>query len=140
LPNTKLKAIEINEAAVSELRKLPWMAEVYHGSLLEQTFSNIADLSFTSGVLMHIKPECLTQAYKALYDSSRSYIMLFEYYNPTPVTVQYRGHTGQLFKRDFAGEMMDRYPDLRLIDYGFLYRRDPNFPMDDGTWFLMEKK
>jgi spore coat polysaccharide biosynthesis protein SpsF len=45
-----------------------------------------------------------------------------------------------LFKRDFAGEMMDRYPDLKLLDYGFVYHRDPAFPDDDITWFLMEKK
>jgi spore coat polysaccharide biosynthesis protein SpsF len=45
-----------------------------------------------------------------------------------------------LFKRDFAGEMLEQFADLRLIDYGFAYRRDPAFPQDDITWFLMEKK
>jgi hypothetical protein len=44
------------------------------------------------------------------------------------------------FKRDFAGEIMDRFPDLRLVDYGFVYHRDPQFPQDDFTWFLMEKR
>jgi len=44
-----------------------------------------------------------------------------------------------LFKRDFAGEMLDRYPALKLLDYGFVYRRDPLFPQDDMTWFLLEK-
>ena len=34
---------------------------------------------------------------------------------------------------------MDRHPSLSLIDYGFAYRRDPTFPQDDITWFLMEK-
>ena len=32
-----------------------------------------------------------------------------------------RGHSDRLFKRDFAGEMMDRHPQLQLIDYGFAY-------------------
>ena len=62
-----------------------------------------------------------------------------EYYNPAPVAVTYRGHTNRLFKRDFCGEIMTRFPDLRLADYGFAYRRDPSFPQDDITWFLMEK-
>ncbi|QVL50178.1 MAG: hypothetical protein KFB96_06875 [Thiocapsa sp.] len=44
-----------------------------------------------------------------------------------------------MFKRDFAGEMLDRYPDLELIDYGFIYRRDPVFPQDDMTWFLLQR-
>ena len=51
----------------------------------------------------------------------------------------YRGHEGKLFKRDFAGELLDKYPDLKLIDYGFVYHRDTNFPQDDCTWFLLEK-
>ena len=57
-----------------------------------------------------------------------------------PVEITYRGETGKLFKRDFAGEILDRFPDLALIDYGFAYRRDPNFPQDDLSWFLMEKQ
>jgi len=28
---------------------------------------------------------------------------------------------------------------MRLIDYGFAYRHDPNFPQDDITWFLLER-
>jgi spore coat polysaccharide biosynthesis protein SpsF len=53
--------------------------------------------------------------------------------------INYRGHKDRLFKRDFAGELMDKYPDLKLVDYGFVWRRDNNFPQDDGTWFLLEK-
>jgi len=34
---------------------------------------------------------------------------------------------------------MDIYKDCKLIDYGFSYRRDPAFPQDDITWFLIEK-
>ena len=52
------------------------------------------------------------------------FIGLVEYYNPTPVEVEYRGHVQKLFKRDFAGEMLDRFPDLTLVHYGFAYHRD----------------
>jgi hypothetical protein len=34
--------------------------------------------------------------------------------------------------------MLDRFPDLSLVEYGFVYHRDP-FPQDDLTWFLLEK-
>lgn len=68
------------------------------------------------------------------------YILIAEYYNPVPVEVSYRGNSGKLFKRDFAGEMLDRYSDLQLLDYGFSYRRDPQFPTDDINWFLLEKR
>lgn len=77
--------------------------------------------------------------YNALHQAARRYVCLVEYYNPIPMEATYRGHTGKLFERDFAGELLDKFPDLRLVDYGFVYRRDLNFPQDDPTWFLLEK-
>jgi hypothetical protein len=69
------------------------------------------------------------------------YLLVAEYYNPTPGGHQLpRAMMDRLFKRDFAGEIMDRHPQMHLVDYGFAYRRDPNFPQDDITWFLMEKR
>jgi spore coat polysaccharide biosynthesis protein SpsF len=78
--------------------------------------------------------------YDKLFAACGRYLMVAEYYNPAPVAISYRGHSDRLFKRDFAGELMDHYPQLQLVDYGFAYRRDPNFPQDDITWFLMEKR
>ncbi len=90
-------------------------------------------------MLIHINPDALDAVYQRLYECSSRYIVIAEYYNPTPVTIEYRGHSGKLFKRDFAGEMMDKYPDLQLLDYGFCWHRDPVFPQDDITWFLLHK-
>ena len=91
------------------------------------------------GVLIHINPEYLSTVYQKLYDASSKYILVTEYYNPSAVSIPYRGHSDRLFKRDFAGEMMEKFQDLKLIDYGFVYRNDPSFPQDDITWFLMKK-
>lgn len=90
-------------------------------------------------MLIHIAPQHLQAVYQKLYNASNRYILISEYYNPTPVSVEYRGHKDKLFKRDFAGEMLDCYSDLKLIDYGFVYRRDAHFAQDDTTWFLMQK-
>lgn len=90
-------------------------------------------------MLIHINPEYLEQMYDVLYKSSRRWILVGEYYNPTPIEIAYRGHEGRLFKRDFAGELMDRYPLLKIVDYGFVWHRDAQFPLGDMTWFLMEK-
>jgi len=81
----------------------------------------------------------LNDVYTRLYNFSDKYICIAEYYNPTPVKISYRGHDNRLFKRDFAGELMNKYPDLELVDYGFHYHKDPVFPQDDITWFLMKK-
>ena len=98
------------------------------------------DLVLIKGVLIHINPDELNQVYEKLVAATSRYLMVTEYYNPVPVTIPYRGHVDRLFKRDFAGEIMELHPEMKLLDYGFVYRRDPNFPQDDLTWFLMERR
>jgi len=34
---------------------------------------------------------------------------------------------------------MNRHPQPQLVDYTFVYLRDPNFPQGDITWFLIQK-
>lgn len=140
LPKAKYAAVEINESASSEITK--WSAgkvKVFNESILDFKSFEKYDLAFVKGVLIHINPEELNKVYDSLYETSSKYIMIGEYYNPSPVGIDYRGHKNRLFKRDFCSEMMDRHPDLDLIEYGFSYHRDPNFPQDDITWFLLEK-
>jgi len=140
LPKARLAAVEINSQAVAELKQqLLFVSEIYHESILNFHPQDIYDLVFTKGVLIHINPDKLSSVYELLYKSSRRYILIAEYYNPQPVEVVYRGHGGRLYKRDFAGEFMDKYSDCQLIDYGFVYHRDPMFPLDDLTWFLLKK-
>lgn len=98
------------------------------------------DLTLIKGVLSHINPDEPPQMHDKLVASCGRYLLVAEYYNPTPTAIPYRGHSDPLFKRDFCGEIMDHHPQMQLIDYGFAYRRDPNFPQDDPTWFLMEKR
>ena len=138
-PQMEQHAIEINADAVAQLQQVVPAGNIRHGSILDYEPAGLFDLVLIKGVLIHINPEHLPAVYDKLYRSAGKYIIVCEYYNPTPVTVTYRGHENRLFKRDFAGEIMDRYPDVKLLDYGFVYRRDPKVPQDDGTWFLMEK-
>jgi len=138
-PQLALDAIEINESAVAQLRGWQGVNEVHHHSILDFRPQRTWDIVLIKGVLIHIDPDHLTQVYDALYRSSARYIVMVEYYNPSPVELPYRGHAGKLFKRDFAGELLDRFPDVRVVDYGFTWRRDPVFPLDDTTWFVLEK-
>lgn len=139
LPHVELSAIEINTNAAEAVRRIGGVS-VHNTSILDFIPERQYDFVFIKGVLIHIHPDMLPQVYERLYQSSSRYISITEYYNPTPVSVNYRGHADRLFKRDFAGEMLDRYPDLRLVDYGFVYHRDANFPIDDTNWFLLEKR
>ncbi|BBP79422.1 pseudaminic acid biosynthesis-associated methylase [Pseudomonas gingeri] len=138
-PGMELRGVEINPDAAAQLRAHIGQENVYEGSIFNYPVNEQVDLSLIKGVLIHINPDMLPVVYEKLYNASRRFVLVCEYYNPSPVTISYRGHADRLFKRDFAGEMMDKYPDLKLVDYGFAYRRDPAFPQDDITWFLMEK-
>jgi pseudaminic acid biosynthesis-associated methylase len=138
LPKTQLSAIEINQRAVSELEKIGDV-KIYHQSILDFTPDYCRDFVLSKGVLIHISPDSLPKVYDLLYQTSKRYICVAEYYNPKPVEVVYRGYSNKLFKRDFAGELMDKFPALELVDYGFAYHRDNYFPQDDITWFLLEK-
>ncbi len=139
-PDAYLSAVEINPEASKILAEFVGEQNVYEGSIFDYPISKQFDLSLIKGVLIHINPDMLDNVYQKLYEASNKYILVCEYYNPSPVAINYRGHSDRLFKRDFAGELMDKYTDLVLIDYGFAYKRDPAFPQDDITWFLMEKK
>lgn len=140
LPLARLSAVEINQTAAAECRKITGNSgEVFEMSILDFHSDKKWDFVFTSGVLIHINPDFLDRAYEVLYESSKKYVYVSEYYNPTPVEINYRGYSDRMYKRDFAGELMEKYKDLKLIHYGFYYHRDYNFPGGDSTWFLMEK-
>ena len=138
-PSMEFSGVEINEQP-SDILNENNNVKVFNTSIFDYKVEKTCDMSMIKGVLIHINPEMLKVVYEKLYKSSNQYIFISEYYNPTPIEVEYRGHKGKLFKRDFAGEMLDIYPDLKLVDYGFVYHRDNHFPQDDDTWFLLEKK
>jgi pseudaminic acid biosynthesis-associated methylase len=134
----ELCGYEINRAAAQEARKLA-IAEIVERTILDPLPAEKQyDMAFTKGVLIHIDPQQLARVYENLFQLSRRYILVCEYYNPSPVAVPYRGNVDRLFKRDFAGDLIEKF-GLHLLDYGFVYRRDNYFPQDDLTWFLLEK-
>lgn len=140
LPAAKLSAVEINKKAAKELLSNLPDVDLHRNSILEFQPNAAWDLVFTKGVLIHINPDKLQHVYELMHRACARYVLVAEYYNPEPIEIAYRGHAGKLFKRDFAGDMLDKFSDLSLVDYGFAYRRDANFPQGDITWFLMEKR
>ena len=138
LPNVNCSAVEINQHAVKKLKQIKDVT-VYDNSILDFETEQKYDFVLSKGVLIHINPKELIKVYDSMYKASKKYICIIEYYNPIPVGISYRGHSDKLFKRDFAGEFLDRFKDVILVDYGFVYHRDNYFPQDDVNWFLLEK-
>lgn len=136
LPHAEIAGLEINEAAADELERTG--CSVFRGSALSFEPPKRYDFVFTKGVLIHIAPDYLQRVYSLLHASTERYILIAEYYSPRPESVTYHGEDDRLFRRDFAGELLDEFSDLRLVRSGFAYHRGV-FPQDDLTWFLLEK-
>ena len=137
-PKINLSAIEINKEAIDRLLEIQGL-KVYQGSVLDMHTEGLYDLVISVGLLIHINPNDLSAVYDNIHRVSGRYILIAEYYNPEPVSISYRGYENKMFKGDFAGDLLDKYQDLKLVDYGFCYRRDPKVALDDITWFLLEK-
>ena len=135
LPDMNYTGVEINTAASRKLHKRG--VDVFNSAIEDFDSESQWDLVFTKGVLIHLNPESLASTYEKMVRLSSRYILVAEYFNPSPVAINYRGEAERLFKRDFAGEMLDTFEGLVLRDYGFAYSRGP-FPQDNISWFLME--
>ena len=135
-PECKTFGIEINQKAYETLIN---KHDGFLGSVYDFKENNQYELSFCSGVLIHQNPTKLDEFYTKLYDLSNNYILISEYFSPSPVEISYRNHKDRLFKRDFAKEFWAKYPDLSLVDYGFFWSMDNYTNGDDLNWFLFKK-
>ena len=90
--NFELCGYEINKTAAKKATELK-IANIFNDSILEEISSQKKyDVSFTKGVLIHINPDFLSKVYENLYNLSNRYIMVCEYYNPSPIVFKYRGN------------------------------------------------
>ncbi len=134
-----LTGVEVNPQAFKVLSTLENVAAV-RSSI--QDFSPVStfDLVFTCGVLIHVPPADLNEVYNRIFGLSDRYILLNEYFSPSPVEIPYRGTSGTLFKRDFGTEFLEGREDkLEIVDYGFLWKR-AHPAWDNTTWWLFEKR
>lgn len=131
-PNEKARCAVIESGLLPQGRALEG-----HGAAIPMD-SGAVDLAFTRGVLIHVDPKQLGAVADELHRVSRKYIVLAEYFSVEPEERVYRGHAGLLFKRDFGGFFLDRFPGLTLVDYGFFWRRATG--LDDLTWWALRKK
>jgi pseudaminic acid biosynthesis-associated methylase len=94
------------------------------------------DLTFTMGVLIHQPEESLRDVMSELVRTSGRYVLCAEYFAERTEEVPYRDQTGALFRRDYGGLYQRWWPELQLLDRGFL-GRDAGW--DDVTWWLFEQ-
>lgn len=136
--SAQLMAVEPNAAARHQLLDGVLPSQCVHDASAERLpfADSSVDLVFTCTVLIHVPDAELARACDEIFRVARRHILLIEYFSPRNETVPYRGHGDMLFKRDYGGIFMDRYP-LRLLDYGFFWKRVSD--LDDVNFWLLEK-
>ena len=140
LTDAELFAVEPNETARARLVRdqvVPAARALDGTARAIPMKDGSVELAFTSTVLIHVPPADLKAALQEIHRVSSRYILCNEYFAARPETIEYRGHTDLLFKNDFGSVWMDQFPGLRLVDYGFHWRRVA--AMDSTTWWLFEK-
>jgi len=141
LPDAKSSIIEISTPAFNFVTARYDFAQAYNGPILGSQFEKESfDLVFTMGVLIHINPDQLLDHMAKMFDYSRKYILIGEYFNRTPMTIEYQGAKDKLFKRDFGKLFIENF-NVKLTDYGFLWGHIYDAAgFDDITWWLFEKR
>ena len=75
-----------------------------------------------------------------MFDYSNRYILIGEYFNRTPIGLEYQGQSNKLFKRDFGKLVVENFA-VDIVDYGFLWGHLYDAAgFDDVTWWLFKKK
>jgi pseudaminic acid biosynthesis-associated methylase len=130
-PNAKARQVLVDDGVVAAERAIDGLA-----SQIAMPDASV-DLAFTAGVLIHIHPRDRLASCREIHRVSRRFIACSEYFADREQEIAYRGKSEALFKRDFGGFWLDSFPDLRLLDYGFAWKRTTG--LDNLTWWLFEK-
>lgn len=131
-------ALEPHDQSRTELELTGLCKQVIGGTADKIEYPDgIAELAFTSGVLIHVPPHDLLESCKEIHRCSSRYIACIEYFNDAPVSIPYRYNEDALWKRDFGGFWVDNF-DLKCLSYGFIWKRETG--LDNLNWWLMEKQ
>lgn len=133
--------IEISKPAFEYVTAHHEFKNAHHGSILSSNFGEGRfDLVFTMGVLIHISPAQLLDNMAKMASLSNRYILIGEYFNRTPISIEYQGEKEKLFKRDFGKLFLENFK-VKLVDYGFIWGHLYDAAgFDDVTWWLFEKE
>lgn len=139
-PEARKSIIEISKPAFDFVTSQFALERTFNGPIVDSDFAPRSfDLVYTMGVLIHIHPHDLLENMRKIFEYSKKYILIGEYFNRTPVMIEYQGQKDRLFKSDFGKTFIQEF-DVRLVDYGFLWGHIyDGAGFDDFTWWLFER-
>lgn len=133
-----LYGVELQEYAVEKSKMATKGVNIIQGSAFDIPYKEAYfDMVYTSGVLIHIKPNDLGVALDEIHRCSNRFIWGFEYFSEAFEMIPYRGMENILWKGNYAREYLNRFPDLKLVQERALpYIKSPNV----DHMFLLEKQ
>lgn len=94
----KVSGEDVNVSAIQQARNVG-VVSVYVASTRDVP---VAELVFTAGVLIHQSPDELPKMMQRIIDMSYRWVLAVEYASDHEEEVEYRGHTGRLWKRPYG--------------------------------------
>lgn len=137
---TDLYGVEVQSDAVEMAKSRTKNINLVCGSGFDLPYkSGFFDLVCTNGVLIHVAPCDLPKFFAEMYRVSKRYIWGFEYYADDVTNINYRGHTGFLWKANYAQLMMKQFPDLKIVKKKLYPYIMPGMEANKDCMFLLEK-
>ncbi len=128
--------IDVNQKALQELRRTLPTINSLSGHARELPFRDkYFDLVFTTGVLIHQPDTTLPLVMAEIVRCSRKYVLCGEYFSETSLEVPYRNQRGALFKRNYGAIYQELFPELTLVETGFL---GTDQGWDDVTYWVFQ--
>lgn len=134
----KLKAVDINSKACDYLETIRNVTRVDCAAWEDVDIKRpVAELVFTSGVLIHVHPTELKKFMDKIVMASEKYVVCIEYFSPECREIRYRGHFDSLWANDFGSLYLHGGYGLKLMGYFFFWKSI--YGVDNLTCFVFEK-
>lgn len=130
-PDVTCRGEDVNEGAIHQAKSTS-IDDAWLSGLKASQYSPVYDLAFTAGVLIHINSRDLREMMLRVINGSADYVLAVEYASDKEEEVEYRGHSGKLWRRPYGHLYQDM--GLKLVmEAG----AGPGF--DDCTAWLLRK-
>ena len=132
-----LYGIDIQHHAIALAKSRTRAAGLLNASAFDIPFKDgVFDLVFTSGVLIHVRPDQINRVLDEIWRCTNRYIWGFEIYSPEYTNIPYLGYSNMCYKADFSKLFLERFNNLQLIKEAHFEQPESN---NHHRMYLLEK-
>ena len=133
-----LYGLDINDRAVAGVHRAVPGANALWGAARQLPFRDqYFDAVFTVALLIHQPPATLPLVMSEIVRCSRRWVMCGEYHADEETTIEWRGTTDALYKRDYGALYQELFPELQHRQTLELTKDDDGF--DRVTFHVFER-